>query len=347
MKILLIGEYSGVHNSLKNALVKQGHEVVIAASGDAYRNYPVDINLKPFKRLKPISQVLNALYVLFNIRKLFNYDIVQFVTPFAFPPILSYLGVYKLILAKSKVKVYYACGTDPYFLSAKDKFNYFSYDDPKDKAYPKYSKLLLLHYKMFIKNVDMIIPAMYGYGVAHENSSKSGKPIRLPVSLSNTQPQFEVSDKIKILHGITRSGVKGSSHIIAALRRIEKDFSAKVEIVLVERLAFSDYTKLLEEVDVVVDQCKSYSYGMNALFAMSKGAIVLSGSEPEAMEYINVENCPIINIIPDEDQIYSTLVNLIESRNQIPAIKEKSWDFVKKYHDADLIADDFIKAYKI
>jgi len=346
MKILLVGEYSGVHNNLKNALVKQGHEVFIAASGDAYRNYPVDINLKPYKCLKPISQLLNAIYVLLNIRKLLYYDVVQFVTPFAFPPILSYLGFYNLILAKSKMKIYYACGTDPYFLSAIDKFKYFPFDDPEDKAYPRYSKLSKLHYKMFIKNVDVIIPAMYGYGVAHGNNLKSGKPIRLPVSLTNTQPQFEVSDKIKILHGITRGGVKGSSYIIAALRRIEKDFSANVEVILVERLAFSNYTKLLEEVDVVVDQCKSYSYGMNALFAMSKGAIVLSGSEPEAMEYVNVENCPIINIIPDEDQIYSTLVNLIESRDNIQTMKEKSWDFVKKYHDADLIADEFIKTYK-
>ncbi|MCP3659621.1 MAG: glycosyltransferase family 4 protein, partial [Bacteroidetes bacterium] len=46
MKILLVGEYSRLHNSLKEGLVELGHQVTIIATGDHFKNYPVDIKLK-------------------------------------------------------------------------------------------------------------------------------------------------------------------------------------------------------------------------------------------------------------------------------------------------------------
>ena len=59
MKILLIGEYSRLHNSLKEGLEKNGHNVTLVGSGDGFKNYPVDIKLDSYyfnlKLLKPIS----------------------------------------------------------------------------------------------------------------------------------------------------------------------------------------------------------------------------------------------------------------------------------------------------
>ena len=46
MKILLIGEYSNLHNSLKQGLEKKGHEVLLIGSGDGFKNYNVDILIK-------------------------------------------------------------------------------------------------------------------------------------------------------------------------------------------------------------------------------------------------------------------------------------------------------------
>lgn len=46
MRILLIGEYSRLHNSLKEGLQALGHEVTLVGSGDAFKNYPVDIPLE-------------------------------------------------------------------------------------------------------------------------------------------------------------------------------------------------------------------------------------------------------------------------------------------------------------
>ena len=52
MRILLIGEYSLLHNSLKKGLIELGHEVVLIGNSNGYRCYPVDYNYEPkfFKR---------------------------------------------------------------------------------------------------------------------------------------------------------------------------------------------------------------------------------------------------------------------------------------------------------
>ena len=47
MNILLIGEYSNFHNSLKQGLIKCGHQVIIAGGRDGFKSLPVDISLNP------------------------------------------------------------------------------------------------------------------------------------------------------------------------------------------------------------------------------------------------------------------------------------------------------------
>ena len=47
MKILLLGEYSRLHNTLKEGLLLLGHEVVLVGDGDGFKNFPVDISIKP------------------------------------------------------------------------------------------------------------------------------------------------------------------------------------------------------------------------------------------------------------------------------------------------------------
>ena len=45
MKILLLGEYSRLHNSLKEGLVALGHEVIIVGCGDKFNKLPVDYSI--------------------------------------------------------------------------------------------------------------------------------------------------------------------------------------------------------------------------------------------------------------------------------------------------------------
>lgn len=46
MRILLVGEYSRLHNSLKEGLRELGHQVIIIGNGDGFKNYPVDYSTR-------------------------------------------------------------------------------------------------------------------------------------------------------------------------------------------------------------------------------------------------------------------------------------------------------------
>ena len=45
MKILLVGEYSGLHLNLKAGLEKLGHQVTTVGFRDGYKQIPIDIDL--------------------------------------------------------------------------------------------------------------------------------------------------------------------------------------------------------------------------------------------------------------------------------------------------------------
>ena len=65
MKILLIGEYSNLHNSLKQGLQKNGFEVVLLGTGDGFKNFDSDILVKSSlfetKFLKVIAKIIDRL----------------------------------------------------------------------------------------------------------------------------------------------------------------------------------------------------------------------------------------------------------------------------------------------
>ena len=70
MKILLVGEYSRLHNSLKEGLVSLGHEVIIVGCGDKFKQFPVDYSIYAkisFKCIRDkgkwnLNLFLNAVY---------------------------------------------------------------------------------------------------------------------------------------------------------------------------------------------------------------------------------------------------------------------------------------------
>ena len=46
MKILLVGEFSRLHNSLKEGLQKLNHEVFLYGFNDGFKDFPIDLKLE-------------------------------------------------------------------------------------------------------------------------------------------------------------------------------------------------------------------------------------------------------------------------------------------------------------
>ena len=82
MKILLIGEFSGLHSNLMRGLIKLGCDVEMISLGDTFKKFDSGINVSSVKKF-PFSLLENELSIPFKnlVQRLGRYDVVQFVNP--------------------------------------------------------------------------------------------------------------------------------------------------------------------------------------------------------------------------------------------------------------------------
>ena len=102
----------------------------------------------------------------------------------------------------------------------------------------------------------------------------------------------------------------------------------------------------MKECDILIDQCKSYDYGMSALLGLENGLVVLSGSEPAGTEFLKIEQNAVINIKPNAELIYCELKKLtLLSVNELFAIRERGFIQARTYHYYKNVSNCFIKEY--
>lgn len=95
----------------------------------------------------------------------------------------------------------------------------------------------------------------------------------------------------------------------------------------------------------IIDQCLTYGYGMNACQSMARGRVVMSGAEPETLQALSVESCPVINILPNVDDIIAKMERIIEERHQIPQWGIDARKHIERYHDYVDIARQFVNCW--
>lgn len=341
MNILLVGEFSSVHNNLKAGLIELGHKVILMSDGDGWKNYNSDISLFRYPKKGIINYLRNALHFFNSIRKVKKVDVIQFINPMILPLYVIVYFKFRKLFTKNKY-VYYACGTDPAFLNSRDEFDYFPFDEKNSSETPKYHFIRLLAYRLFITYQDAIVPAMYTYFVGYRDNDKCLEPIPLPGSGDYTEDKV-INKPLKILFGISRREFKGAKHILKALDKLNSSKEFNAEVSIVEKVPFKEYEKLVSEYDILIDQCKSYDYGMNAISALEKGLIVFSGSEYLAMKYIGAYKSPVINIIKDSELIIKRINEIVNlSEDALNEISSNSLYHARKFHNPLCIAKKFV-----
>ena len=90
MKILLLGEYSRLHNSLKEGLVALGHEVTIVGCGDKFKKFPVDYSI--YAAVCNDNKIANFLFK--SIRKVLGLDFEKIEKAIRFYFLLSEFNKY-------------------------------------------------------------------------------------------------------------------------------------------------------------------------------------------------------------------------------------------------------------
>lgn len=348
MKILLIGEFSGFHKNLKKGLESLGHDVTLMANGDGWKhfsgqNYRVMYYTSANNLFK---KIVNLLYPFFMLSKYKGYDVVHFINPFVFSNHRLSEILLKIIRNNNKLVSLSACGTDPVYIESLKEFEYAPFT--KTQQNEKFSLKEKNRFHLVLDLVNLIIPVMYDYWIGYKESRKCTQIIPLPIDLKEIKYKLNrVDEKIVIYHGITRRGFKGSDYIIEALTKIQSEFGNKVEVIITERISYDDYKNVLNKCNILIDQCKSQAYGVNAIIGMAMGKVVLSGSEEKAMKKMfSNRKCPVINIQPNKDQIYQQLKKLIVNSENIENIGEAGRRFVEQFHSTKLISAKYIEQWE-
>lgn len=373
MKILLVGEFSRLHNSLKEGLIKQGHEVTIIGSGDGFKQLTVDINITSKIKQNRNLSFINSLFIrLLNIDfikienafrfktklpKLKGYDVVQLINEDALFTYPSWeIKLFKKLFSQNKKVFVLCCGDDylttSYFLKQNPKYSILSpyLKDKSLKSKFNYSlKYVTKSYKKlhnFIqKNSCGVIATDMDYHIPMSGQKKYLGLIPNPVNHNLiTFKALNTAKKIIVFLGKnTHSSIKkGISFFEDALQLLEKNHNDKVTIIITENLPYKTYIKTYDSAHIILDQVYAFDQGYNALEAMAKGKVVFTGAEQEWLTHYNLkEDSVAINALPDANAIYKKLEWLILNPEKITEISKNARDFIKKEHDYITIAKHY------
>lgn len=376
MRILLIGEYSRLHNSLKEGLIKLGHEVIIVANSDGFKKFPVDYSIDyKFSKLKVINifrQIIERLFhydfakleqglrFYFLLNKLKNFDVVQLIheTPIKTNSNFEIFLLKKIFKTNKKVFVL-SSGADylnmkfdmenrfkksilqPYFLNPtlKEYASLFEYTKNSHKKV----------HDFVLKKCSGIIPTDLDYVDATKNHPKYLGLIPNPINSEKlTTKELVIQDKITIFLGINEWSYnqKGTVFFEKALSIIQTKYPDKVNVIKTRSIPYNQYIKLYDESHILLDQIYAYDQGYNALEAMAKGKVVFTGAEQIFTDYYNLKEKVCINALPDVNYLVNELSYLIENPNEIIAVGKRARVFVEKEHHYIKIAEKYIETWQ-
>ena len=354
MKILLFGEFSGLHNNLKDGLLELGHEVTVAAGQDGFKKILSDINLD--SDLPGIfGQLDTRLKPFLNLPRLRGFDVVQIINPFfpnarLFPKELFY----SLLKGFNKKFFVLAAGSDAYFWRyGREKLKYGPFDDIlyydlEATSFYMGSKKSFVYNKKIVENSDGLIPVMYEYELSYSDCSKRLRTIPLPLNTDKiAYKENIISDKLIIFHGLNRYGFKGTRHVEQAFEILKKKYPNDLECVIEGQLPLPEYLNLMAKTNVVIDQTNSHSLGMNGLFALAMGKVVLGGAEPESLKSLGLKTSPVINITPSSESIVRRVEELLQVKSDIPRLGLEGRNFVSEVHNCKRVAKLYLDTWNL
>ena len=358
MKILLIGEYSNVHNTLAEGLRELGHEVTVISNGDFWKDYPRDIDVARTPGKFGGILLMAKLYAL--LPKLRGYDVVQLINPIFFELKAERLFWFYRYLRKHNKRVFLgAFGMDYYWVHTctQDKpLRYSDFnigDEVRTDAEAVYYQRDWLGTtkeqlnKYIAQDCDGIIAGLYEYWACYhpvfaDKTCFIPYPIKMP---DNYQTERAQKSKVVIFIGINRerSVYKGTDIMLQAAKDVQHKYPQRMKLNIAESVPFAEYSQMMEGSDAILDQLYAYTPSMNPLLAMSKGIICIGGGEPENYEIINeTELRPIINVEPTYESVYHELEQLVLNPDRITDLKLQSVEYVRKHHDYLKVAQQYI-----
>lgn len=370
MRILLLGEYSNVHNTLAHGLRALGHEVTVASDGDHWKDYPRDIDLS-----RDLESRTGALSLLWRIMKALpsmrGYDIVQLINPiFLELKAERIMPFYRYLRRHNRRILMAAFGMDYYWAKVNTDIRPLRYSDFNFGSTPRTDieaqrfrdewigtpKQLLN--ETIARDCDGIPAGLYEYWATYNevtDTGRDGRAIRdkmqfIPFPIVPQENPVTTHDggPLRLFAGISpgRNAYKGTDIMLRAAQALRERYPDRLELRIAEGVPFEQYKHMMDGSDAILDQLYSYTPSMNSLLAMSKGIIVVGGGEPENYDILGEKELrPIINVQPDEQSVYDELEQLLLHPERIPLLKRQSVEYINRHHDYIRVADRYVKFY--
>ena len=364
MRILLLGEYSNVHNTLAKGLRELGHQVTVASNGDSWKDYPRDVDLS--RREGMLGGITLLTKVWSQLPRWRNYDVVQLINPMFLELKAERIRpIYQYLRKHNKKIVLGAFGMDYYWVHEcicrkPLRYSDFNIGDQlrsdetaawEQRDWLDTSKGELNQH--IANDCDAIVTGLYEYDACYrplfpEKTTFIPYPIGPMSPMSPMRPMSPMSP-INLFIGISRgrSAYKGTDIMLQAAEAIKQKYPDRLNLVKAEGIPFSEYQRLMDSSDVILDQLYSYTPAMNALLAMSKGIVCVGGGEPENYEILGETKLrPIINVLPTYESVYDELEQLVLHPERIPELKRQSIEYVQRHHDYLKVAKQYEKLYQ-
>ena len=360
MKILLLGDYSGLHATLARCLSRRGHHVTVISDRGNYMMTDTDICLaRDPGTLGSVRYLLDCLSLLPRLR---GYDVVQLINPNFLKLKPSKIRFFYDYLRSNNRSVFLTlAGNDYYFVKACIEGKLFRYsefrigDKPTSYArrYPereyawlgKSNERYARHVYETIDGAMAVLPEyfMSAVPVLSERLSYTG----IPVDVDNIKlppADFSVDIPVTFFVGIKSEMElqKGFDIILPAVKQILDRYPDRCRLKIVRDLPLDKYLNEMAGAHVVIDQLYSYSPATNALMTMASGRVALSGAEPEYYDFIKEKDAyPVVRLNPYTD-LQSDLIRLITDRDSLISRSIDGPSFVRRHNDVNIVADRFV-----
>jgi glycosyltransferase involved in cell wall biosynthesis len=376
MNILLVGEYSRLHNSLKEGLQQLGHHVVIIGFKDGFKDYPVDFPLFHKWQAPILKKIRIGIYKLtgFDVnsyatyrqfvgyqKELKQFDVVQLINEHPFFCTLNYEKKMLQYLFDNNKKVFLMCcgsdylTVDYYFKNPTFKSLLLPYLEGKisDKAFQNVLKFRKpgfqkMHQWMY-QNIKGVIASDLDYHIPMQGNPKYLGMIPNPINHDKLPYiPLTIKDKIVIFHGINTESYykKGNDYFEKALEMIAKKYGDKVVITTTRSIPYQEYIKIYNRAHILLDMVYSFDQGFHALEAMAKGKVVFTGAEKEFYDYYQLNEKVNINAKPDVDYLVEQLSFLIDNPKEIETISQNAHAFIKNHHHYIQVAEKYLRTWQ-
>lgn len=378
--ILIIGEYSGFGSNLKSGFEALGCRVVQYVTRYSWKAIPfegegIEIDTRNLRwmgraipqswRLRHLLSPLRLIHWINSYKGCFDTILITnylFLTDRQIDRTALFRIADLPALLKPGGRIYLSALSDDYaYMTYGSRMRFWMHDGLDISRHFFLRNGTERIFRKLMPHIHGVIPAMYCYYESYRQlllETERGRdpllktPFRLYPSLplpidteriSERMP--DIGQRLVIFHGLNREEHKGTFFIREAMERIARRYPDQVEIVIAGRMPLTEYLTVVARSHIIVDQCKSYCYGMAALYGMAQGKVVLSGCEPETLADFALEEIPVVPIRPDVSQIERELEKLIRDPERIERLGVASRRFVESFHSKKKVAQRYLDLF--